>query len=271
MAIKKQSPSFSDLSSWVDSLQSQGLYYFTRDQALNTLLTSDTAFNKAAARLAIKKRIVRVHRGFFIIIPLEYTASGILPAEWFIADLMSYLGKPYYVGLLSAATLHGAAHQQPQEFHVITTAPLRKIRVRNLIIHFFTKKNIAATPTAQVKVQTGFIPLSTPEATALDLVSYEKAIGGLDRVLTVLQELGEAMDGKKLVAAAVAEGNLAYAQRLGWLLEKAGFLMIAGKLAKWLAERRPLPAKLEPSLSTRGCKKNDRWALLINAQVESDL
>lgn len=259
------------MSAWIDQRQSKGLYYFTREEALKTLNTSETALKQAATRLIKKKRIVRVYSGFYIIVPLEYAATGVLPAEWFITDLMDYAGQPYYVGLLSAAVFHGAAHQQPQEFQVITNSPLRKIEAGNLSIRFFTKKNFATTRTVQVKVQTGFIYVSTPETTALDLVHYARQLGGLNRVFTVLQELGEALDSKKLADDAAANDILAYAQRLGWLLEKAGFCDRTEKLAQWVADKKPLPAKLEPSSPIRGAHENKRWSLLINTTVEGDL
>jgi predicted transcriptional regulator of viral defense system len=159
--------SLPDFSAWIDTRQSRGLYFFTRKEALKSLKRTEAAFKHAAARLARKKRIARIHRGFFIIIPLEYAATGILPAEWFIADLMGYIGQPFYVGLLSAAALHGAAHQQPQQFHVVTTGPLREIRSNGLAITFFSRSRFVDVPLNQVKVQTGHIPVSTPEATAL--------------------------------------------------------------------------------------------------------
>ena len=46
-----------------------------------------------------------------------------------IDDLMRFHHVPYYVGLLSAAALHGAAHQQPQEFQVVSGAVLRPLTV----------------------------------------------------------------------------------------------------------------------------------------------
>jgi len=260
-----------DLATWIDSRQSQGIYFFNRQEAVKTLQVSELAFKKAAARLAKKKRIARIHRGFFIIIPLEYAATGILPAEWFIADLMGYIGQPYYVGLLSAAALHGAAHQQPQQFHVVTTGPLREMRTNGLAITFFVKTKFADAQLTKIKVQTGHIRVSTPEATAIDLIRYARRIGGLDRVLTVLQELGEVMEPDKLVEAAKADGKIAYTQRLGFLLERAGFLDLTHRLSQWVQEREPLPAKLEPSMPTRGCKKNERWNLLVNIDVEGDL
>ena len=263
--------SLPDLPAWVDSRQSQGLYFFSREEALRSLHQSDSAFKQAAARLAKKKRIARIHRGFFIIIPLEYAATGILPAEWFIDDFMRYMGRPYYVGLLSAAALHGAAHQQPQQFHVVTTGPLREMPTNGLAITFFVKTKFAEAQLTKIKVQTGHIRVSTPETTAIDLIRYARRIGGLDRVLTVLQELGEVMEPDKLVKAAKADGKIVYAQRLGFLLERAGFLDLTHRLSQWVQEREPLPAKLEPSMPTRGCKKNERWKLLVNIDVEGDL
>ena len=263
--------SLPDFSAWIDSRQSQGLYFFTREGALKSSRRSEAAFKQAAARLARKKRIARIHRGFFIIIPLEYAVTGVLPAEWFIADLMNYIGKPYYVGLLSAAALHGAAHQQPQQFHVVTTGPLREMRLNGLAITFFSRSRLTDVPLSQVKVQTGHIPVSTPEATALDLIRYARRIGSLDRALTVLQELAEVMDTEKLEEAAKSDGKIAYAQRLGYLLEKAGFSDLTENLAKWVHEKNALPAKLEPSMPIRGCKKDERWKILINTDVEGDL
>ncbi|MEF8985500.1 MAG: type IV toxin-antitoxin system AbiEi family antitoxin [Bacteroidales bacterium] len=61
--------------------------------------------------------------------PPEYSSRGVLPPVLFIHQLMQYIGKSYYIGLLSAAALHGAAHQQPQEFFVVTSskqAPTKK-------------------------------------------------------------------------------------------------------------------------------------------------
>jgi predicted transcriptional regulator of viral defense system len=262
---------YSDLPTWVDSRHAQGLYFFTRDEALKSISFSEDAFKQAAARLAKKGRIVRIHGGFFVIIPLEYAATGIIPPEWFIADLMEYIGQPFYVGLLSAAVIHGAAHQQPQQFQVVTTKPLREIRIKNQSIRFFVKTGFEKTPRTQFKGQTGFIPVSTPEATVFDLLRYSRWIGGLDRVYTVLQELGEKVDPSKFLSAAEADGNLTYAQRAGWLLEKAGFSNAVEKLVDWLLKKHPVPVKLDHGMGTKGAHRDNRWGLIVNTAVEGDL
>ncbi len=269
MPPRNVSASPKDLASWVDDRQATGLYFFTREEAINNLKMTEEAFRKAAARLVKKIRIVRIRSGFFVIVPLEYRASGVLPPEWFIADLMTYLKQPYYVGLLSAAVLHGAAHQQPQQFQVVTTAPHRRIQKNNLSLRFFFKTNFDATPVTQIKTTTGYMAVSTPEATALDLIRYSRSIGGLARVITVLQELGEKIDAKKIQDAARKDGNLAYAQRLGWLMEKGGHTNVEA-LCRWVADQKPLAASLDPSQPIKGARKDDRWQLLINSDVESD-
>ena len=262
---------YTDLPSWVDSRQAQGLYFFTREEALKAINFSEDAFKHAAARLIRKGRIVRVHGGFFVIVPLEYAATGMVPPEWFIADLMEYIGQPFYVGLLSAAAFHGAAHQQPQQFQVVTTKPLREIRIKKQSLRFFIKTGFEKTPRTQFKVQTGFVPVSTPEATALDLLRYSKSIGGLDRVYTVLQELGEKIDPSNLVAAVKADKILTYAQRVGWLLEKAGFSKEVEKLTGWLVKKHPVLVKLDPGMKTKGAPRDNRWNIVVNATVEGDL
>jgi predicted transcriptional regulator of viral defense system len=269
MINKREVPS--DLSGWVDAKQSRGVYFFIRDEALRELKMTETAFRKSVSRLGDKGRVVRIRSGFYSIVPLEYEASGMVPPEWFIEDLMAHIGQPYYVGLLSAAVLHGAAHQQPQQFHVVTTKALREIRTGTLAIRFFVKKKLEATPLSRVKVHTGYVAISTPEATALDVVGYSRFIGGLDRTFTVLQELAESLNPTQLVKAARADGNLAFAQRLGWLLDKAGYAKLTDALARWINEKRPFAVKLDPSLPVKGATLNNRWRLMVNTDVEGDL
>ncbi len=79
------------------------------------------------------------------------------------------------------------------------------------------------------------------------------------------------MDPAKLLAAIKADGNLTYARRAGWLLEKAGFEKAVEKLADWLAKKHPIPVKLDPGQDVKGAPRDDRWGVLVNTIVEGDL
>jgi predicted transcriptional regulator of viral defense system len=118
------------LSAFVDRLQQSGRYTFDRKEALKELKTSPVALKLSALRLARQGRLVAPRRGFFVIVPLEYKSAGSPPPSWFIAPLMNFEGESYYVGLLSAAALHGAAHQQPQEFQVMASRQLKPAMAR---------------------------------------------------------------------------------------------------------------------------------------------
>ena len=262
---------YKSLSDFVDDLQTRGRYTFTRDEAKEALDVSDLALKRALERLFKKRRIVMVEREFYVNVPLEYQASGVLPASWFIDDLMRFTGRPYYVGLLSAAAIHGAAHQQPQEFHVITVRPKRDIELTDLRIRFFRKSEMERTPVVQVKTETGFIRASNPPATAIDLVRYEARIGGINRTVTVLQELAETIKGRELLEAAKTEKKLAHLQRLGYLLEKIGRDDIVSSLFRWIAFRRPSKVALEPRLPQKGYPRDRRWNVIANVEVEGEL
>jgi predicted transcriptional regulator of viral defense system len=260
-----------DLPDFVDHLQSAGRYCFTKEEAKSQTGLDNGALKKALWRMEDKNRIRMIKRGFYVIVPLEYLRSGIIPPEWFIADLMKFMGQPYYVGLLSAAAMHGAAHQQPQEFHVVVPTPQRDIRVDGLQIKFFKKAGMRNSPVDQVKTSTGYMRISNPAVTAIDLVAYSGRVGGLDRVLTVLQELSEKITPDMLVEAANKEKQMSFVQRLGWLLEKAGKGDLVSKLANWISKKKPRRTPLDPALSRKGFPRNSRWNVVINTEVEGEL
>jgi hypothetical protein len=45
-----------------------------------------------------------------------------------------------------------------------------------------------SSPTEEAKAPIGSMHISDPAVTAIDLVAYASRVGGLDRVLTVLQD-----------------------------------------------------------------------------------
>ena len=120
---------------------------------------------------------------------------------------MAYLDRPYYVGLLSASALYGAAHQAPQELQVVTDRSLRPIEIGRVRIRFVKKARVSETPTVNIKTPTGETRVSSPEATALDLVRYIEHAGHLPNVATVLHELAERLDPSVLVRAAEADAE----------------------------------------------------------------
>lgn len=260
------------LSEFVDETHASGRYTFVKAEAAEGTGCGPEALRMALLRLSRKGRIARVASGFYLIVPNEYRAMGVLPPQLFVDDLMAHLGTDYYVGLLSAAAMHGAGHQQPQEFQVVTPTPRRAITVRGLRLSFFGKKSIESGQKVRVKTDTGYVTVSSVGLTAVDLVAYHKRVGGLNRVAAVLDELCEGVEAAELAREGREYPARAPAQRLGYLLrEVLGRTDLTTELAAWLAELPGLPpVPLDPARPVRGAVRDRNWQVLVNTEIESE-
>ena len=119
------------------------------------------------------------HRGFWVVVPPEYRALGCLPAEQFVPQLMEHLGLDYYAALLSAARFHGAAHQQPRVFQVMVGRSRPEVACGEVRVGFVSRRNLDELPAVSINTPRRPIRVSSPEATAFDLVGYPQHCGGL--------------------------------------------------------------------------------------------
>ena len=266
--MKTESKSLTD---WVNQRQKTGFYTFTRSEVRQQLELRPGALAKALQRLSVAGRVACVRKGFYVIVPLEYQAIGSVPTEWFIDDLMRFVGQPYYVGCLSAAAIHGAAHQRPQELQVVVPAHVRMVDKKAVRIRFLHFTEMDRAITQPRRTHTGDIPISTPEWTAIDLIRFQRHYGSMDAAATVLTELGEALDAQRLADAAHRENCNAYLQRLGWMLDFVGFKDVTANLHSLLEGRKPSFVALNASLKRRTGPGDRRWRVLINEIPESDL
>ncbi|MFH1252427.1 MAG: type IV toxin-antitoxin system AbiEi family antitoxin [bacterium] len=261
------------LDKYIDHLRSKGRYTFTLSEVISDFNVSENAIKNGLKRLRKKGRVRSVHKGFYIIIPPEYSAHGVLPAIQFIDDLMIYLNKPYYVGLLSAAALHGAAHQQPQESYVISVRPVqRPLLAGGVKINFMMKSKIPAVGIVDKKTLAGYVKVSSPELTAIDLLLYSNRVGGMNRVATVLQELCEVIDPTKFRAIIDDSIPIAALQRLGYLMEyELEFQSHADVLFELIKDKIRRHNRLHTLKKGTSEKSRNRWKINVNTQIETDL
>lgn len=109
--------------------------------------------------------------------------------------------------------------------------------------------------------------ISTPEATALDLVRYSFELGGLDSVAVVIAELSETMKPRELIKAAECV-ELSVVQRLGFILDKTPRRSLSDPLSKWLLQQRPRLVLLSTDRSPDQSQINERWRLKVNDDIE---
>jgi predicted transcriptional regulator of viral defense system len=183
---------------------------------------------------------------------------------------MAQLGLEHYGGLLSAARYHRAAHQQPQVFQVMVEKNRPPLSCGEVRVSFVARRNVGAIPTVSFNTPRGAIRVSSPEATAFDVVGYPGHAGGLDNVATVLAELVESIAPGRLAAPAPLS-PVPWAQRLGFLLSHVDAGDRAEGLAAYVAQHARETALLDPGADDSGAVRDSRWKLLVNAEVEPDL
>ena len=259
---------------WIEKLQSRGKIAFSYNEVITDFPEkSENAIIQSLSRLSQRGRVVPIYKGFYLIIPPEYYAREILPPILFIDYLMEFLAKPYYVGLLSAAALYGAAHQQPQEFFVITNTKQLATRKKGIKINYVINKTIQVEFLDKRKTETGYVKVSSPELTAYDLVYYTNRIGVLNRTCNVLNELTESINPKKLEHDLLKLFSVATIQRLGYIFDS---ILNEGRLANklWKASqdlnlkffRQPLNTFKKSS----GYITDPRWKIVINTEIDID-
>jgi predicted transcriptional regulator of viral defense system len=252
-----------------DHLLSQGVSTFTTRDAQELLEeSSPAAVRRALSRLRTSGQVFSPAQGFWVVIPPEYRSWGVVPAERFIDEMMRALGRVYYVALLSAASVHGAAHQAPQVFQVMCAPPLRDRAVARVRLRFFSGRHVAGAPTEPRTVATGTMRVATQELTVIDMVALPGESGGYGNVATVLGELGD-LDGSSLATLA-SPRDRGLARRVGWLVEHFGHCDELTPLREAAA-----PDEGEPTLLRAGAGRRGRvdrtWGIRVNTDVQPDL
>ncbi len=255
---------------YIANLAASGRYHFTSLEAQKGLGVTAAAAKLALNRLAKQGLVASPARGYYVVVPPEYRSIGCLPADQFIPSLMARLNQLYYVGLLSAAQYYGAAHHRPQEFQIFLAKSRRPIRCGAVRVVFMLHRRLAAVPTQSFNTPRGTILVSSPEATAFDLVGYVQNAGGLNQVATVLSELAERIDPKKLAAAAQTV-PIGWAQRLGYLLDHLGFDAKTPALKEYVRTNAKRSSVLSLQATTKHSRRNKSWKLDVNAKVEAEL
>ena len=266
-------------SDYIRDLRSKGHVLFTLDEASNDLGVSHNVIACAVSRLKKKGAVMSPAKGLYIIVPPEHQREGSIPAEELVPILMQYWGIEYYVGLLTAAMYHGASHQKPQQFQIITNKQIKRdLTFGSIHIDCVCKKNWDLIDQLNVRVvKTGFLKLSSPEQTVMDLLLYPSQSGGLSHIATVLSELMDGVSSDKLLILAKKSKEKYWIQRLGFILEKIDLDDFEKKekilrlLCDHLESAKTRFIPLETEMSIIGAVRSERWKIIENVTIERDL
>jgi predicted transcriptional regulator of viral defense system len=259
---------------WIKNKEIAGTSHFSVEEVQHAFANApQQQIKNELYRLSSQRVIKSIYRGFYVIVPVQYAAKGEIPSLYYIDQLMSYIGKPYYISLLNAAELLGCAHQRPQQFYVTTIQPYATTsKSKNATLYWVYRKDIPESFLLTKNSETGTIRYSNAELTAIDIVQYTSHIGGLSRTATLLSELAEITDYENKIEELLQFTTTATLQRLGYLLDEIlEEPEQAGVIYKQLIalNKRMVYVPLSNQREESG-EKNKKWKIDINAEIEVD-
>jgi predicted transcriptional regulator of viral defense system len=263
------------VSDFLDGLVLKGQYYFTLKEVEDALSIKESSLSVSLSRLAAKGKVKMIRNGFGLI---TGHTPGVIHPSYFINAMMNHLGSRYYVGLLSAASYWGASHQATMVFSIVAEKVIKPIHLGQMRIEFITKNNFnEIVEIKKVSGTGGYYFISTPELTALDFIRFPKKSGHLNNIATLLEDLVEKIDFKKLESLCKKQNTpTAAIQRLGFVLDNIlGLSKETNLIQNILLERRASKILLSPSKKEdlKNFSKypfNYKWKIYQNTTVEPD-
>ncbi len=261
------------VSNYIKQLLSREEYSFSLDELIENLDKSEISIKSELSRLIAKNEIVNLRKGFYLIITPRYSSAQKLPIQLYCEKLFNYLNRSYYLALFTAAKFHGASHQQIQRDYIITEKPKYNDISKNTIdIRFLTTSSCIGKNIQLKQADAGLYKISTPALTIVDLINYQTKLGGISRILSVIEELLEDLKEPDMVELLDWYPHRSTLQRFGFLLEefessKEFQQLVFAKLKR----SNFFPVLLSPKSDEKPGAVNNRWKVTINVKIESDL
>jgi len=139
-------------------------------------------------------------------------------------------------------------------------------------LRFFTiskwpKKNITTK-----KSDAGYFKISDPVLTAVDLIYHQTKLGGINRMLAILEELIDEITIPDLKDLLTWYPHKSALQRFGYLLEELqADEKLTNILFEYIATNTFYPVLLSPKSNQKPGAVNNKWKVDINTKLESDL
>ncbi len=261
------------IAEYILQLQSFEEYAFSWDELLKSCNKTETALKRELSRLVASREIVNLRKEFYLIIPARYSRQGIIPVQLYIDKLFKFLKRRYYLGYYSAAKFHGASHQQPQREYVMIEKPkLTDIGKKDMHIRFVTTSYWPAKNIQEKKSDAGIFKISSPVLTAVDLIRHQNKLGGLNRMLAIIEELAEEITAKDISELLTWYPHKSTIQRFGFILSELKVdPNLPRILALYLKNSDYYPVLLAPRSEHKPGGVENFWKVDVNIKLESDI
>lgn len=244
----------------IASLREDGKRIFKTKDANEILDSSPYAVNILLSKLVKKKKILRIERGKYLIIPPEAWKTGEYLEEGII--LASSLIEPYYLSYWTALSYYGYTEQPANTIFVATQKYRKTLSVGQMKFQFINLNPSKFFGFGTVWVGNQKINLATREKTIVDCLDQPRYCGEITEVAKGLWNGRKEIDWNKLADYSLKMKNSAILKRLGFLMEILGIEKptLIKRIRKNLGKGY---SRLDPNGNKSGTYYN-RWNLRVN-------
>ena len=261
--LPKAGPARGRVARLLEERQAHGKLVSALDELARDAGLTRLAARRQFERLAPKAVQLPGRPSLLLTVPPEDRPRGAPPVAAWLHDYMHRRALHYYVGLVSAAALHGSSSQVPMTLQVIVPEPVRAFEVGRLRIEFITKRRADRTPLSVLPGLAAPMNVSTPAATLLDLVAFSRRVGGMTRVFEIVEGLKPKLTARELRDALLAGAPAPVMQRTGYLLEQLKCSSLASTVEK-LLPRTSTTVPLQAGAPANRALCIERWRVLDN-------
>jgi predicted transcriptional regulator of viral defense system len=212
-------------------------------------------------RLKRKKILSAIKPGVYVFSPLEAGPEGMGVDELLIPPLF-FPKKNYYVGYSTMFNYYGFTEQLFQTVYVLNTTKRMEKVICGLSYKFIKIMENRLYGIEKIKVKDKEVNISSKERTLIDLIYFNKPVGGIINASKVFTEIvnNDKCNIKKLIEYAVCFPNIKTRKRIGLILDEAG---VPENILK------PLLKSIEKTSisSFNGSRKgtlNKKWRVIVN-------
>ena len=233
----------------------------TREDLDSFFNYSDNERNKVVYRLKQKGIFSAIKRGVYIFSPLEYGEQGAAINEMLVPTYF-FPQDNYYIGYSTMYNYYNLTEQLFQVVYIINTSLQRKKKICGLQFVFLRVPESRMYGLEKIKVEGREVIISSLERTLVDLVYFNKPVGGIKQALEILEDelKKERCDVKKFIRLAAKFPNIRVRKIIGVVLEKNGY---SDELLAQLKKSIEGTAISSVTGSFKG-KLNKKWKVIIN-------
>ncbi len=243
-----------------------GRRVFTISEAAKLLKTDHVDVSKIVHRLVNKRKIQRIEKAKYLLIPPEAWESGEYTEEGII--VAAQLISPYYLSYWTALSFYGWTEQPSKTIFVATTKLKRPVKLQGITIKFVKLKPVKFFGFEDRWVGNQKVSVASREKTIIDCLDQPRYCGEIVEVAKGLWNGRKELDYTRLLDYALRMKNGAIIKRLGYLMDTLE--ISKPKIRKeFLKNITPNLALLDPGASKSFGSPNKEWNLRANVKPEN--